>query len=159
MTKPIISVVLPVYNEEKFIGECIESILNQTYTDFELIIINDASTDRSLEINNSYKDQLESVGLVATGVSPDGQLVEIVEHEGHPFMAGTQFHPEFLSRPTSPHPMFREFVGVICKDGRSNSDGRGSVANGGNGTSNLGLETGTNSETFRGTQAGSVTKR
>jgi len=61
MTKPIISVVLPVYNEEKFIGECIESILNQTYTDFELIIINDASTDRSSEIINSYNDQRISV--------------------------------------------------------------------------------------------------
>ena len=61
MNKPIISVVLPVYNEEKFIGECIESILNQTYRDFELIIINDASTDRSSEIINSYNDQRISV--------------------------------------------------------------------------------------------------
>ena len=61
MNKPIISVVLPVYNEEKFIGECIESILNQTYRDFELIIINDASTDRSAEIINSYNDQRISV--------------------------------------------------------------------------------------------------
>ena len=110
------------------------------------------------EFNNSYKDQLESVGLVATGVSPDGQLVEIVEHEDHPFMAGTQFHPEFLSRPTSPHPMFREFVGVICKYGRSNSDGPGSVANGCNGTNNLDLDTGTNSAALRGSQAGSTTK-
>jgi len=71
MPKPKISVVLPVYNEEKFIGECIESILNQTYTDFELIIINDASTDRSLEIINSFNDQriivinnLENYGIV-----------------------------------------------------------------------------------------------
>ena len=61
MNNPIISVVLPVYNEEKFIGECIESILNQTYRDFELIIINDASTDRSAEIINSYNDQRISV--------------------------------------------------------------------------------------------------
>jgi len=110
------------------------------------------------EFNNSYKDQLESVGLVATGVSPDGQLVEIVEHEGHPFMAGTQFHPEFLSRPTNPHPMFREFVGVICKGVRSNSDGSGAVANGGNGTNNLELDTGTNPAALRGRQAGGATK-
>ena len=56
MNKPIISVVLPVYNEEKFIGECIESILNQTYRDFELIIINDASTDGSVGIINNFLD-------------------------------------------------------------------------------------------------------
>ena len=61
MNKPIISVILPVYNEEKFIGECIESILNQTYRDFELIIINDASSDRSAEIINSFNDQRISV--------------------------------------------------------------------------------------------------
>ena len=61
MNNPIISVVLPVYNEEKFIGECIESVLNQTFRDFELIIINDASTDRSAEIINSYNDQRISV--------------------------------------------------------------------------------------------------
>ena len=52
------------------------------------------------EFNNSFKDSLASVGLVDTGVSPDGQLVEIVEYEDHPFMAGTQFHPVFLSGPT-----------------------------------------------------------
>ena len=61
MNKPIISVILPVYNEEKFIGECIESILNQTYRDFELIIINDASSDRSAEIINSFNEQRISV--------------------------------------------------------------------------------------------------
>lgn len=56
MNKPMISVVLPVYNEVKFIGECIESILNQTCRDFELIIINDASTDGSVEIINNFPD-------------------------------------------------------------------------------------------------------
>ena len=62
------------------------------------------------EFNNSYRDEFNEVGLTATGLSPDGRLVEIVEIEGHPFMTGTQFHPEFLSRPTAPHPLFREFI-------------------------------------------------
>ena len=69
------------------------------------------------EFNNSFRDQLASVGLVATGISPDGHLVEIVEHNEHPFMAGTQFHPEFLSRPSDPHPMFKEFVRASCEVG------------------------------------------
>ena len=64
------------------------------------------------EFNNAYKEDLKSVGLLPTGISPDGRLVEIVEYKSHPFMAGTQFHPEFLSRPTKPHPLFREFIAV-----------------------------------------------
>jgi len=77
------------------------------------------------EFNNSFRDQLASVGLVATGISPDGQLVEIVEYNGHPFMAGTQFHPEFLSRPSEPHPMFKEFIRVTCEvTVRSGSNGK-----------------------------------
>ena len=64
------------------------------------------------EFNNAYREDLLSVGLRASGLSPDGKLVEIVELDGHPFMAGTQFHPEFLSRPTSPHPLFKEFLNV-----------------------------------------------
>ena len=63
--------------------------------------------------NNTYKEKLSEVGLVASGLSPDGRLVEIVEYLDHPFMAGTQFHPEFLSRPTAPHPLFKEFVGAV----------------------------------------------
>ena len=63
------------------------------------------------EVNNDYREGLLEVGLKPTGLSPDGNLVEIMEIVDHPFMAGTQFHPEFLSRPVRPHPMFREFVG------------------------------------------------
>ena len=111
------------------------------------------------EFNNSFKDRLASVGLVASGVSPDGKLVEIVEHEDHPFMAGTQFHPEFLSRPTRPHPMFREFVGVICEGASSTFNGANSSTNGGDGTNNLDLETGTNLKDFHGNQASSTTNR
>jgi len=62
------------------------------------------------EFNNAYRDGLAKAGLIASGLSPDGQLVEICEIEGHPFMLGCQFHPEFRSRPLRPHPLFREFV-------------------------------------------------
>jgi CTP synthase len=58
------------------------------------------------EFNNNYREVLANAGLVYSGLSPDGRLVEIAELAGHPFMLGTQFHPEFLSRPTQPHPLF-----------------------------------------------------
>ena len=64
------------------------------------------------EFNNDYRIQLEEAGLIASGVSPDGNLVEVTEVYGHPFMVGSQFHPEFGSRPERPHPLFREFVRV-----------------------------------------------
>jgi CTP synthase len=66
------------------------------------------------ELNNQYRQQLESNGLLCSGISPDGKLVEIVELKGHPFMLGTQFHPEFLSRPTRPHPLFVQFLQAAC---------------------------------------------
>ncbi len=64
------------------------------------------------ELNNAYREPLATVGLFPAGLSPDGRLVEIMEMSDQPFMVGVQFHPEFLSRPTRPHPLFREFVGV-----------------------------------------------
>jgi CTP synthase len=67
------------------------------------------------EVNNAYREQLESVGLWPTGLSPDGRLVEIMEMSGQSFMLGVQFHPEFLSRPNRPHPLFREFIAVAKK--------------------------------------------
>jgi CTP synthase len=66
------------------------------------------------ELNNHYRSQLEANGLICSGLSPDGKLVEIVELKGHPFMVGTQFHPEFLSRPTRPHPLFVQFMRAVC---------------------------------------------
>lgn len=62
------------------------------------------------EFNNQYRDLLAENGMVYSGVSPDKTLVEIVELKNHPFMLGTQFHPEFLSRPTRPHPLFLAFM-------------------------------------------------
>ncbi len=62
------------------------------------------------EFNNNYREQLEKTGLVIAGTSPDDIFVEIVELKNHPFFVGTQFHPEFKSRPNRPHPLFRDFV-------------------------------------------------
>ncbi len=62
------------------------------------------------EFNNAYRKELQAAGLVLSGLSPDGKLVEIAELADHPFMLGTQFHPEFLSRPNRPHPLFSAFV-------------------------------------------------
>ncbi len=62
------------------------------------------------EFNNAYRTAFEQHGMWFSGVSPDGALVEIAEVKGHPFMVGSQFHPEFLSRPNAPHPLFKAFV-------------------------------------------------
>jgi CTP synthase len=62
------------------------------------------------EVNNDYRLLLEDAGLVISGTSPDRFLVEIAELSGHPWMLGTQFHPEFKSRPNRPHPLFRDLI-------------------------------------------------
>ena len=64
------------------------------------------------EFNNTYRDELTKCGLVITGMSPDGQLVETVELADHPWYTGVQFHPEFKSRPNRAHPLFRDFIGA-----------------------------------------------
>ncbi len=68
-----------------------------------------------LEFNNFYGDKLRSSGLVISGRSPDSSLVEIVELKGHPWFVGCQFHPEFLSTPLCPHPLFRDFIKASLK--------------------------------------------
>ena len=67
------------------------------------------------EVNNAYRQALEEHGLIMSGVSPDGILVEMAEVRDHPFMIGCQFHPEFLSRPTLPHPLFSGFIKAVCQ--------------------------------------------
>ena len=62
------------------------------------------------EFNNQFREMLSNAGMVYSGQSPDRNLVEIAELKNHPFMVGSQFHPEFKSRPERPHPLFREFV-------------------------------------------------
>ncbi|HAT03263.1 MAG TPA: CTP synthase [Candidatus Magasanikbacteria bacterium] len=65
------------------------------------------------EFNNDYREEIEKAGLRVVGVNPESDLVEIVELKDHPFFVGTQFHPEFKSRPMRPQPLFREFVKAI----------------------------------------------
>jgi CTP synthase len=65
------------------------------------------------EFNNEYRRPLTEAGLVTSGLSPDGRLVEISELRDHPWMLGTQFHPELKSRPNRPHPLFREFIAAV----------------------------------------------
>lgn len=67
------------------------------------------------EFNNEYRKQFEDGGFVFSGINPQKKLVEIVEVKDHPFMIGTQFHPEFQSRPLHPHPLFRDFIGACMK--------------------------------------------
>jgi CTP synthase len=68
------------------------------------------------EFNNLYRARFEKAGMLFSGVSPDGQLVEIAELRNHPFMLGSQFHPEFLSRPNRPHPLFEAFVAASLEN-------------------------------------------
>ncbi|MEI6789754.1 MAG: CTP synthase [Myxococcaceae bacterium] len=62
------------------------------------------------EVNNAYREQLEQAGLIFSGLSPDKNLVEMIELKDHPFFIACQFHPEFLSKPLFPHPLFKAFV-------------------------------------------------
>ena len=67
------------------------------------------------EFNNTYREQLEAKGLVIAGTTPDGHLVEVIELKDHPFFVGVQYHPEFQSRPLSPHPLFKQFLEAAKK--------------------------------------------
>ena len=68
------------------------------------------------EFNNDYRRDLEEAGMVLSGLSPDGRLVEIVELRDHPWFVGVQFHPELKSRPNRAHPLFREFIAAARKN-------------------------------------------
>ncbi len=79
------------------------------------------------EFFNRYRDQLTEAGLVISGQSPDGRLVEIVELRDHPWFVGCQFHPEFKSRPTIAHPLFRDFIKAARRYQRSRLEARQSA--------------------------------
>ena len=68
------------------------------------------------EFNNDYLDRLKEAGMLISGTSPNGELVEIIEIGDHPWFLGCQFHPEFKSRPMDPHPLFRDFIGASLKN-------------------------------------------
>ncbi|RRR75807.1 MAG: CTP synthase [Candidatus Viridilinea halotolerans] len=72
------------------------------------------------EFNNKYRAPLEAEGFVISGHSPDGRLVEIIELRDHPWFVASQFHPEFLSRPNRPHPLFHDFVAAAAVTQRTN---------------------------------------
>jgi CTP synthase len=67
------------------------------------------------EFNNAYRERLEAAGLTIGGTNPERDLVEIVELRDHPWFVGVQFHPEFKSRPTAPHPLFRDFISAALR--------------------------------------------
>jgi CTP synthase len=82
-------------------------------------VVNERHRHR-LEFNNDFRETLEQAGMVFSGLSPEGELVEIGEIRDHPWMVGTQFHPEFRSRPNRPHPLFRDLIRVasgVLRDG------------------------------------------
>jgi CTP synthase len=67
------------------------------------------------EFNNHYREVLQEAGMVFSGTSPNGRLVEVIEMRDHPFFVASQFHPEFRSRPSTPHPLFRDFLGAVVE--------------------------------------------
>jgi CTP synthase len=67
------------------------------------------------EVNNDFRDALTSHGMVLSGLSPDGKIVEMVELKDHPWFVATQAHPEFKSRPNRPHPLFTGFIEASIK--------------------------------------------
>ncbi len=81
----------------------------KVYEVYQTIEISERHRHR-YEVNNTYRDQLEKAGLVFSGLSPSGELVEIIELSDHPWFVGVQFHPEFKSRPQAPHPLFEGFI-------------------------------------------------
>lgn len=75
------------------------------------------------EVNNDYRDKLEASGLIFSGTSPDNTLVEVIEIKDHPWYVGVQFHPEFQSRPLTPHPLFVDFVKASLANRDSRKEG------------------------------------
>ena len=91
---------------------CVLKENTKSYAAYQQPIILERHRHR-YELNNQYRSQLESAGLCFSGLSPDENLVEIAEVTDHPWMVGSQFHPEFQSKPLAPHPLFREFVAAV----------------------------------------------
>ena len=89
-----------------------------TYTAYQDEIVYERHRHR-FEFNNAYREKLISQGLVLGGTLPNDRLVEVVEVKDHPWFVGTQFHPEFKSRPTKPHPLFRDFVAAALTYGET----------------------------------------
>jgi len=94
----------------------------QAYAAYQMEEISERHRHR-YELNNQYRQQLCDAGLVLSGLSPDGSLVEMVELRDHPWFIAVQFHPEFKSRPQNPHPLFQAFIRAsLHSSGRSGDD-------------------------------------
>lgn len=87
---------------------------SKAYNAYKNILIYERHRHR-YEFNSAYKKQLEDAGLLFSGLLADGHLCEIAEVKDHPWMVGVQFHPEFLSKPIAPHPLFRDFIEASLK--------------------------------------------
>ncbi len=94
--------------------DCVITKGTQTYRAYKAERISERHRHR-YEYNNEYKEEMIAAGLHIVGVNPESELAEIVELQDHPFFVGVQFHPEFMSRPMRPHPLFREFIHVASK--------------------------------------------
>ena len=76
------------------------------------------------EVSNKYREKIAEQGLVLSGLSPDRRLVEMVELRDHPYFVGCQFHPEFKSRPMTPHPLFVRSVQAACERSKERAKGQ-----------------------------------
>jgi CTP synthase len=90
---------------------CVLKLGSKAAAAYQADTVNERHRHR-FEFNNRYREMFEAAGASFSGLSPDGRLVEIMELSDHPFMLGSQFHPEFQSRPNRPHPLFRDFIGA-----------------------------------------------
>ncbi|NCC36555.1 MAG: CTP synthase, partial [Chloroflexia bacterium] len=97
---------------------CVLTPDTRAYAAYGVDQINERHRHR-FEFNNAYRTLLEEAGFVISGLSPDGRLVEIIELRDHPWYVASQFHPEFLSRPNRPHPLFREFIAAVARTQRA----------------------------------------
>jgi len=100
----------------------------QAYTAYGEVLAFERHRHR-FEFNNLYRKDLEEAGVVFSGLSPNGRLVEIAELRDHPFMLGSQFHPEFRSRPTRPHPLFSALIRAVRERAGLVSEPESNVAN------------------------------
>ncbi|RME73633.1 MAG: CTP synthase [Planctomycetota bacterium] len=83
----------------------------RTHAAYGLKLVSERHRHR-YEFNNAYRERFEQAGMRIAGTSPEGELVEVIELRDHPWFIATQYHPEFQSRPTDPHPLFRDFIGA-----------------------------------------------
>ena len=96
---------------------------SQAYDVYNTEVIHERHRHR-YELNNAYRKQFEAHGVLFSGTSPDGELVEIIEVPSHPWLVAVQFHPEFKSKPTAVHPLFAGFVGAALQRHQARGDQR-----------------------------------